>query len=1077
MIERQNTTLVLAAHGSPFGKVNQSIERLAASLRDQSGFADVIASIYHAEGGFRAAFDRVKTKSAVVVPLMTSTGYFAKEVLRDDLSAHQSPAKHGWRVARPIGLHAKTTSLIWQRLHDAVVTNGFAPTATTVIVVGHGTRRNRQSRQSTRDLVDQMLRHNAGDTTNDCNRYAQIACAFLDDRPSILQIQRRIRNENVIVMPFLISDGPHFRRDIPRGFGLDEIGFGVNTCLGSSFGKKIVIESPLGLYPEFPALILQLADEALRECPDTAASRLKLRIGTRGSLLALRQSEIVRQRLTELNIESNVTVYSTTGDQDQTSAVSELGAVNPFADSIELALQNGEIDLAVHSYKDLDSKNAPAGLRIAAVLERTDPREVLVTRDRCTLAELPRGAVIGTSCLRRAAQIKRLLPDISTRNIRGAVDNRLQQVADGKFDGVVLAAAGLLRLGLKHKVAQTFRFKDALPAAAQAALVVQTRAGDAITNEPLSRLEHFASRVATDLERHVDRLVTRWPGRTVAVLARFDGLAKICYRVFDVDGNLIDEAKLSDINVDRLKLRLTRRIDRRCKVKPGQVWLVGAGPGDAGLISVAGLNRLRAAEVVVHDRLISPVLLTEIPDDAVVIDAGKYPLRHKLHQDAICDAMVQYALQGKQVVRLKGGDPFVFGRGYEELEFCRKNRIRCQVIPGISSALAAPAAAGIAVTERSVAASVTIFAGESGATYPASNVEFKGYLSADTLVMLMGRRQLSNVAEGLRRFGRSADTPVACVENATMPTQRVVTGTLANIADRAEQKKLLAPMVTIVGDVAARASQGVTDRKLDRLTPLAGLRVVVTRPRSSARELVEGLFMAGAEVLITPAIRVVGMDVQGKLRSTQLDLNCFEVVAFTSPNAVGFFANVLRCKNRDWRWIKQIAAVGPATAKALNKLGIHVDLQPVARFSAESLSELLVSIFPTGTSVLLPCSQLAGNVLQESLRQAGLNPRRWELYATRDQQIDKQTLELDKRPIDVVTFCSPSAVHSWMNQGLPNGFIAGCIGRPTEQAAQSYGIQTVVGAQESTCSLVAALVDYFQKCIRQPILDPELAGA
>jgi len=242
------------------------------------------------------------------------------------------------------------------------------------------------------------------------------------------------------------------------------------------------------------------------------------------------------------------------------------------------------------------------------------------------------------------------------------------------------------------------------------------------------------------------------------------------------------------------------------KKLPGMVYLVGAGPGDPGLITVRGLDLLRSADVVVHDRLVALELLDEARAGAEIIDVGKAPGEHRFAQRWINALIVDRARRGRTVVRLKGGDPFVFGRGYEEMVACRSARIECVVIPGVSSALAAPAAAGIPVTNRGVVRTVAIVTGQVAGDGSGPPVDYAALAAMDTIVILMGRANLRALTEALIDAGRNPATPAACIEQATTPQQRVTSATLATLADAADADDLSAPIVTVIGQVAACAS-------------------------------------------------------------------------------------------------------------------------------------------------------------------------------------------------------------------------------------------------------------------------------
>ncbi|MEL7497777.1 MAG: uroporphyrinogen-III C-methyltransferase [Planctomycetota bacterium] len=237
--------------------------------------------------------------------------------------------------------------------------------------------------------------------------------------------------------------------------------------------------------------------------------------------------------------------------------------------------------------------------------------------------------------------------------------------------------------------------------------------------------------------------------------------------------------------------------------KLGDVFLVGAGPGDPELITVRGLRLLQSADVVIHDRLIPMELLRESRNDATIIDVGKYPDHHRISQDEINALLVFHAQAGRNVVRLKGGDPFVFGRGTEELHYCQQHGVHCQIVPGVSSAIAAPAAAGIPVTSRGVARSLLVMTGQTAPELGRYHVDFSAIAQIDTVVLMMARKNLRQLTEGLIAAGRDPETPVACIERATCKDQRVTYSTLHGIADQVDLLEIANPVVTVVGEVAA----------------------------------------------------------------------------------------------------------------------------------------------------------------------------------------------------------------------------------------------------------------------------------
>ncbi|HAZ63715.1 MAG TPA: uroporphyrinogen-III C-methyltransferase, partial [Armatimonadetes bacterium] len=350
-------------------------------------------------------------------------------------------------------------------------------------------------------------------------------------------------------------------------------------------------------------------------------------------------------------------------------------------------------------------------------------------------------------------------------------------------------------------------------------------------------------------------------------------------------------------------------------VWPGTAYMVGAGPGDPGLLTRRGEEILRSAGAVVYDRLANPALLALARPDAVLIDVGKTPGRHALSQEEINATIVEQAQAGHAVCRLKGGDPFVFGRGGEEAIACRAAGVPFEIVPGVTSAIAAAAYAGIPVTHRAVATSFAVITGHETPDKPESQIDWAGLArGADTLVFLMGIGNLAHNMGQLMAHGRDPETPVAVVRWGTWARQETVEGTLATIADVVAEAGLKPPAVTIVGEVARlREELAWWDRK-----PLFGRRIVVTRARAQASELVDLLLDQGAEVLELPVIAVNPRDVSVEFRHLVDEGTAYEWILFTSVNGVELFFQALTAAGGDARNLagSRVGAVGSATAEA-----------------------------------------------------------------------------------------------------------------------------------------------------------------
>jgi uroporphyrinogen III methyltransferase/synthase len=487
----------------------------------------------------------------------------------------------------------------------------------------------------------------------------------------------------------------------------------------------------------------------------------------------------------------------------------------------------------------------------------------------------------------------------------------------------------------------------------------------------------------------------------------------------------------------------------------GKVYLVGAGPGDVGLITDRGLDCLKRADVVVYDRLIDNRVLDFARRDAELIYVGKSSGTHAKEQHEINQILVDKAGQDKIVVRLKGGDPFVLGRGGEEAEALHASQIPFEIVPGVSSATAVPAYAGIPVTHRGVASSFAVVTGHEDPTKDISNVDWEKLATGvDTLVCLMGMGNLPHIVEQLLRYGKAPDTPVALIRHGTTPRQETLVGTLDTIVEAAERKGFEPPVVIVVGEVVGlRERLAWFDNR-----PLFGKRVLVTRSRTQASALSRLLAERGADPVELPAIETRDVPDPGDLDKAILSLSDYQWVLFTSANGVLAFWKRLRTLHLDARCFQnvRIAAIGPATAKALEARGLYPDLLP-EEHSSEGLVAKLATMGIGGTRILLPRSDIAPHDLTDGLVELGAEPVEVSAYLTRPAAASagpgKQML-LDGG-IDVVAFTSASTVANLLTAlgnercALDKVTIA-CIGPRTAEAAEKAGLRVDVIAPEHT---------------------------
>ncbi len=501
------------------------------------------------------------------------------------------------------------------------------------------------------------------------------------------------------------------------------------------------------------------------------------------------------------------------------------------------------------------------------------------------------------------------------------------------------------------------------------------------------------------------------------------------------------------------------------------VYLVGAGPGDAGLITVKGLMVLRRAQVVVYDQLASPELLKEAPADAEIIYVGKKAGAHAVPQAGINDLLVAKARAGLTVVRLKGGDPFVFGRGGEEAEELAKAGIPFEVIPGVTAAVAVPAYAGIPVTHRRYTTLVTFITGHEDPTKEASSIPW-GALGQNpgTLVFLMGVKNLADNCRRLIDAGRDPQTPAAVIEKGTTLAQRTVTGALADIAAHAREAGIKPPAILVVGGVVELRPY----LKWWETRPLWGKTAVVTRSREQASRLVELLNAAGARCLEVPTIEIAPPDDYAPLDRALKEISQYDWVIFTSANGVRAFMSRLFRQGQDARALgrAKIAVIGPATAQALKEYGMIADLVPQI-FQAEGLLEVLAPSMFSGMRVLLARAQVARGLLPDGLARLGVKVDVAPVYQARTPASIPPEAEaaLKEGRVDLLTFTSSATVHNFAAllgqerfQELAAHATVAAIGPITAATLQEYGITPQIEPAEFTIpALAGAIIDYFNK--------------
>jgi uroporphyrinogen III methyltransferase / synthase len=502
----------------------------------------------------------------------------------------------------------------------------------------------------------------------------------------------------------------------------------------------------------------------------------------------------------------------------------------------------------------------------------------------------------------------------------------------------------------------------------------------------------------------------------------------------------------------------------------GKVYLVGAGPGDPGLVTQKGIACIAGADVIIYDYLASKQLLSYAPENAELIYAGKQGGDHTLTQDSINALIVEKASAGSMVVRLKGGDPFIFGRGGEEIEALIEENIDFEIVPGVTSAIAAPAYAGIPLTHRQYTSSVTFITGHEDPTKAESMLNWEALANTGgTLVFFMGVKNLPKITARLLECKMSPETPVALVRWGTTPAQQTVTGTLATINETVARVGLKPPSIIVVGRVVELREK----MKWFENRPLFGKRIIITRARKQASDVVKKLSALGAQCLEYPVIRIALPEDTTLLDAAVRNIHTYDWLVFTSVNAVDAFFLRMTALDRDTRALGHIktAAIGPATADRMRCNGLKADIVPES-YVAESVVDAFKDQDVAGKRILLPRAADARPVLPVELSKMGARVEEITAYHTvpDTNAIDSLVTGLREKTIDMVTFTSSSTVTNFTSllpenefNELVSGLKVAAIGPITAETAANNGFKVDITADTYTIDgLCDAIVAYYQ---------------
>ncbi len=686
-----------------------------------------------------------------------------------------------------------------------------------------------------------------------------------------------------------------------------------------------------------------------------------VRIGSRGSPLARLQVEEVLRLLKKKGIRFSCQFqyFETRGDKDKKTPLSTNPADDFFTDELDAALVSGEIDLAVHSAKDLPQELRPQ-LILFALTPSLDDTDAFVGKGR--LADLPKGARVGASSASRQQAVRAVNPRVQVVDVRGTIEERLSQLDQGKIDGLIVATCALKRLGLQKRIKEIMTW-EATPLQGQLAVV--------------------GRRVDLDLQK-----------------------------------------KVSAIDV---------------RQRYGPVHLVGAGPGDPGLITLKGVQILHKADCVFYDYLIDQKLLRHAPD-AQKIYVGKRKGAHTLPQAVLSRMLKEKAMAGQTVVRLKGGDPLVFGRGADEISYLRAYHIDVQVIPGVSSATGIPSLLGIPLTERGVASSVAFVSGHGEAEKDSAPQSIK-VPSADTLIFLMGLSKIQPIVRSLREAKWGKDTPVAVISRGTTADERVVLGTLADIEGKVRDGKLEPPALIIVGETVRFALP---------LFPTRWKAVPTSPPSrrfSDHRILYLGThpekYQTLGRIVHLPMIEISGLDIKpSQARTILKKLRQADLIVLTSPHAVRYFFEFLgknRYPKQNLRTV-EFAVVGRETSAALLAEGFTARTVAAVETAEGLWDELNRRYALKAKTIIFPRSALPNPFLRTQLQRAGAQVLEFAVY----RNTKPRRRSIFTQAIDSVLFSSPSTVINFLKDygKIPAGWQVLCKGPLTQRALKKAGYRS-----------------------------------
>lgn len=790
-----------------------------------------------------------------------------------------------------------------------------------------------------------------------------------------------------------------------------------------------------------------------------------IRIGTRKSKLALIQTELVKAQILKYfpNEKIEIVHVVTHGDKVFDKPLGEIGGKGVFTKEIEEKLLDKTIDIAVHSAKDVPMELAD-GLCLGAVLLRDDNRDVILKRKETK--KIGAGSIIGTSSLRREIQIKQISPDVTIKSLRGNVGTRIDKLKSGEYDAIILAAAGLKRLGLDNDTELDYIYPDEekfISAAGQGILAIECRNGD--LKDVMAALDDRKARICLEAEREFLKCLDGSCNAPCGAHCTVDEHGFYFRGMYAYDGKTPKYAVINEktdeqwekisksVNADNTDLEFAANLAKRLvdvlkSGNKGMVSLVGAGPGKRDYLSIEALRCIKKADVIVYDALISPSILNEAKMDAELIYVGKRADTIYKKQPEINELLVNLALSGKYVVRLKGGDPFIFGRGGEEALALKKAGISYEIVSGISSSYSVPASAGIPVTHRGAASSVHIITGHEHPAKPSEALDFSVIAKEEgTLVFLMGLRSLGNICEKLIKNGKNEETPVAVISKGMTAKQRTVYGNLLTIKDEVRKNNIEAPAIIVVGDVVGVGKQICEWQSKNEKKVLSGKRILVTGSRNMADSLEKEFEQYGGETIAISLVETIPD--YSDCDDIFNNLEKYSWFIFTSANGVNIFFDRLRNLRVDIRKLAnaRFAVVGTSTKKALEKYGLYADFIP-SKFTSKILAEELSKELTDKDKILIVRGKQGKNFIEDKFSEMSVEFDKICIY---------ETIQDERRADEVKRIC-PDVDYIVVTSGsgaIALRDMAGCehdnivaIGPVTKRDCEEAGLRVKLVAEE-----------------------------